>query len=59
MSSFIHFYDSIQTLTTLSLDRNEIGIEGAQHLAEALKKNTVKKAFFFHFIFTIIFQCRH
>ena len=43
---FIHIekyfrYYEIQTLTTLQLDQNNIGAEGAQHLANALRKNRV------------------
>ena len=32
---------STQTLTTLDLSENEIGEEGAQHLADGLRNNTV------------------
>jgi hypothetical protein len=42
----IHHYLSIQTLTTLDLQRNNIGAEGAQHLAQALQNNTVRDVFF-------------
>lgn len=34
-------YISIQTLTTIILQDNRIGAEGAQHLARALENNTV------------------
>jgi hypothetical protein len=37
----------MQALTTLDLAYNQIGTEGAQHLAQALQKNTVKDVFFF------------
>ena len=36
---FIHYFS--QTLTTLNLDYNQIGAEGAQHLANALQQNKV------------------
>ena len=34
---------SIQTLTTLDLGGNNIGAEGAQHLAHALESNAVRE----------------
>jgi hypothetical protein len=43
----IHHYLSIQTLTTLDLEYNHIGGVGAEHLAQALKSNTVRDVFFF------------
>jgi hypothetical protein len=33
----------IQTLTTLNLYNNRIGVQGAQHLSDALRHNTVKQ----------------
>ena len=36
-------FSPLQTLTTLDLASNEIGDEGAQHLAEALKSNKVRQ----------------
>ncbi len=41
---FIKF--SLQTLTTLDLSRNTIGATGAQHLAQALHNNTVRRLVF-------------
>jgi hypothetical protein len=41
--SHINYYFSIQTLTTLNLYVNNIGDEGAQHLAHASKSNAVRK----------------
>jgi hypothetical protein len=41
--SHIKYYDSIQTLTTLHLDMNNIDAEGAQHLAHALQTNAVRQ----------------
>jgi len=40
-----------QTLTILDLRQNEIGDQETQHLAEALRNNTVNKIFilFFHY----------
>lgn len=38
---------SIQTLTTLDLDKNEIGMEGVQYLAQTLQENKVRHAFLF------------
>ena len=38
-SHHIHFFT--QTLTTLDLYRSQIGDQGAQHLADALRNNTV------------------
>jgi hypothetical protein len=40
--STIQYYHSLKTLTTLSLRWNQIGNEGAKHLAEALKENKVR-----------------
>ncbi len=37
---------SIQTLITLNLQYNNIGDEGAQHLAQALQNNTVRQVLF-------------
>ena len=43
-STFLHLitYHFIQTLTTLSLERNNIGAIGTRHLADALQVNTVR-----------------
>ncbi len=41
--SHLHFCYCTQTLTTLDLESNEIGAEGAQHLSDALKHNTVRE----------------
>jgi hypothetical protein len=38
-STLSHF---IQTITKLNLSRNEIGAQGAQHLSDALRNNTVR-----------------
>ena len=38
-----NYYLSIQTLTTLKLYNNNIGVEGAQHLAHALQSNVVRE----------------
>ncbi len=43
---YIHHDISIQKLTTLDLRRNEIGAEGARHLAQALQNNTVRQVLF-------------
>jgi Ran GTPase-activating protein (RanGAP) involved in mRNA processing and transport len=43
----IYHYLSIQTVTTLDLAWNQIGAEGAQHLAQALQNNMVRNVFFF------------
>jgi Ran GTPase-activating protein (RanGAP) involved in mRNA processing and transport len=43
----IHHYISIQALTTLDLENNNIGAEGARRLAQALQNNTVIDVFFF------------
>jgi Ran GTPase-activating protein (RanGAP) involved in mRNA processing and transport len=40
------YFHLIQTLTTLSLRGNNIGVEGAQHLAHAIKNNMVRQASF-------------
>ncbi|MBL8820829.1 MAG: hypothetical protein JNL58_32745, partial [Planctomyces sp.] len=45
MSSLIYYPHTTQTLTTLHLDYNNIGAEGAQHLASALQVNTVRLIF--------------
>ncbi len=39
-----------QTLTTLYLDRNQIGAQGAKYLANALEKNTVTSFTLFCFV---------
>jgi hypothetical protein len=39
--SYFHHLHSKQTLTTLNLWCNQIGIEGAQYLGNALQSNTV------------------
>jgi hypothetical protein len=41
--SHIHYYVWIQTLTTLNLNSNNIGDEGARHMAQALQSNTVSE----------------
>jgi hypothetical protein len=46
IQSFIHCV--LQTLTTLSLDSNQIGGPGVQHLANALQKNKVTWLASFH-----------
>jgi len=54
-SSFYHHLipvSFIQTLTTLNLDGNQIGDQGAQYLGEALRHNRVRLSLFH--IFTII-----
>ncbi len=43
----VHYYLSIQALTMLNLKSNQIGAEGAQHLAQALQNNRVRDVFFF------------
>ncbi len=43
----IHHYLSIQTLTKLNLEYNQIGVDGARHLAQALQNNTVRDLLFF------------
>ena len=47
----------MQALTTLNLPWNQIGAEGAQYLAEALRNNSVRdhqSFFFFFFLYSII-----
>jgi hypothetical protein len=39
--SYTHLHFFTQTLTTLDLESNQIGAVGAQHLADALRNNTV------------------
>jgi hypothetical protein len=39
----VNHHHSIQTLTTLDLGWNEIGVKGAQFLANALQTNTVRE----------------
>ena len=54
-SSFYHHLipvSFIQTLTTLNLDGNQIGDQGAQYLSEALRHNRVRLSLFQ--VFTII-----
>lgn len=41
------FLFSMQTLTTLNLDRNQIGTEGAVYLSGELKSNNVRKTIVF------------
>ena len=43
LRSLIHHLYCTQTLTTLNLQRNNIGVEGAQSLANALQVNTVRR----------------
>jgi len=45
--SISHLFYLSQTLTTLNLERNEIGAEGAQAIAQALEKNQVREIFRF------------
>jgi len=55
-SSFIHrctLFLFIQTLTTLDLGRNKIGAQGAQHLSEALRNNSVRDHHSFSFFFFV------
>ncbi|MBL8820828.1 MAG: hypothetical protein JNL58_32740 [Planctomyces sp.] len=60
MSSLIYYSHTTQTLTTLNLDSNKIGAEGAQHLASALQVNTVRLIFSpFHHSSTILTPHRH
>ena len=42
ISSRIDYFHFTQRVTSLNLRRNEIGDEGAQHLASALQMNTVR-----------------
>ena len=39
---YTNYYVSTQALITLNLGGNNIGDEGAQHLAQALQNNTVR-----------------
>jgi hypothetical protein len=60
-NQFLHFYHihlshSIQTLTTLDLYHNRIEPSGAQYLAEALKKNTVRQTISFFISIIFIFR---
>jgi hypothetical protein len=41
-----YFFRFSKVLTTLSLGGNEIGDQGAQHLAKALEQNEVMLAFY-------------
>jgi hypothetical protein len=43
---YIHHDISIQTLTKLDLQSNQISAEGAQHLAQALQNNAVRQVLF-------------
>ena len=43
----------MQALTTLNLPWNQIGAEGAQYLAEALRNNSVRDHHSFFFVFFI------
>ena len=55
---FHHFtlFHFIQALTTLTLWNNQIGVKGAQYLAEALRNNSVRyHHFFFFFVFFLYF----
>jgi hypothetical protein len=40
--SHLNYHLSIQTLTTINLEDNNIGAEGAQYLAHSLQSNAVK-----------------
>jgi hypothetical protein len=40
--SHLNYHLSIQTLTTINLEDNNIGVEGAQYLAHSLQSNAVK-----------------
>lgn len=44
----------MQTLTELYLYNNEIGVQGAHDLAQALQNNTVKYIFFVFIIYTLL-----
>lgn len=39
----INFYFLFKVLTTLNLEANQIGVQGAAYLSGALKFNTVRK----------------
>ncbi|CAF0863842.1 unnamed protein product [Adineta ricciae] len=41
LNQILSTYQRYQTLTTLDLRWNQIGDEGAQHIADALRTNTV------------------
>jgi Ran GTPase-activating protein (RanGAP) involved in mRNA processing and transport len=47
----MHLLLFIQTLTILYLSANNIGVEGAQYLGEALEKNTVRQNQSLHFYY--------
>jgi len=40
-------YQTKQTITTLDLGGNGVGFKGMLHLANALRKNTVKQVYYF------------
>jgi hypothetical protein len=55
-----NYYVTIQTLTTLDLEWNNIRAEGAQHLAHALQNNVVREVLSSSItLSTIMFQYRH
>ena len=45
--SHLHLFLLTQTLTSLNLQHNTIGADGARHLADTLKTNTVNIIFIF------------
>ncbi len=47
----LFIYHLSQTLTTLDIDDNEIGAQGAEHLANALQKNKVTSLRQLHFLY--------
>jgi hypothetical protein len=55
----VHVLHFIQAVTTLHLYRNTINAEGAQYLASALKKNTMRKTISSATSFIIIFFIKH
>ncbi len=53
----IHYFP--QTLTTLNLYGNEIGGQGAEHMANALRQNQVGRLTLLYFLFNHSFIISH
>jgi hypothetical protein len=57
MQPFIHYFQ--QTLTTLVLFGNEIGAQGAEHLANALQQNRVTSFAVFYTFHSVLISHRN